>query len=205
MSTLLHLIRHGQTDWNAAHRLQGSNDIPLNDLGLLQARSLRPFFHHSSVDAWFSSPLTRARQTLEIATTPPPGWPVLDTGFAEVGLGDLEGRLLAEVLALHGDDLWHRWWRGAKEDEDFSLAGGESPSLSNKRVREALLRISTNHDFQIAAVCTHGLLLKRFLQSLDPARSPDTRIPNAFIATIAVDTATGGIELRETFAPPALD
>ncbi len=66
-STEIWFIRHGETDWNAAHRMQGRIDIPLNAQGIAQAAALMPLLHDShkqtAFAALYATPLTRSQQT----------------------------------------------------------------------------------------------------------------------------------------------
>jgi broad specificity phosphatase PhoE len=66
----LYLLRHGQTDWNASHRLQGQTDIPLNPEGIRQAEkeAARAAAKGITFDRVFTSPLIRARQTAQIVS-----------------------------------------------------------------------------------------------------------------------------------------
>lgn len=64
--TTFALIRHGQTDWNAQRRLQGSTDIPLNDVGRDQARGAVEALTGHGWDAVVSSPLSRAAETADL-------------------------------------------------------------------------------------------------------------------------------------------
>jgi probable phosphoglycerate mutase len=64
--TTFALIRHGQTDWNAERRLQGSTDIPLNDVGRGQARDAVAVVSAYEWDAIVSSPLSRAAETADV-------------------------------------------------------------------------------------------------------------------------------------------
>ena len=63
MTTKLCLVRHGETAWNAEHRVQGQLDIPLNEIGLRQAQALGTALKGERFDAIYSSDLVRARQT----------------------------------------------------------------------------------------------------------------------------------------------
>lgn len=63
---MLYLIRHGQTDWNKAHKLQGTTDIPLNDTGRQMAQDARPLLAQIHLDVCYSSPLQRAAETAGI-------------------------------------------------------------------------------------------------------------------------------------------
>lgn len=98
------LIRHGQTDWNATLRLQGSTDIPLNDTGREQAASIVNRLDASRWDLVVSSPLSRARETAEILAA---GLgielgPTLP-GLVERSYGDAEGAT-AEVVRANWPD-----------------------------------------------------------------------------------------------------
>jgi uncharacterized phosphatase len=64
--TTFALVRHGQTDWNAQRRLQGSTDIPLNDVGRGQARDAVGVLSRYEWDAIVSSPLCRAAETADL-------------------------------------------------------------------------------------------------------------------------------------------
>jgi uncharacterized phosphatase len=61
--TLLYLVRHGETDWNRARRIQGATDIPLNDLGRAQAAEAGDLLSRRSFDRVVASPLSRAAET----------------------------------------------------------------------------------------------------------------------------------------------
>ena len=64
--TTFALVRHGQTDWNAQRRLQGSSDIPLNDVGRGQARDAVAALSGYEWDVIVSSPLSRAAETADL-------------------------------------------------------------------------------------------------------------------------------------------
>jgi uncharacterized phosphatase len=102
--TLLTLVRHGQTDWNLARRIQGSTDIPLNDTGRADARwaagQLAGGVHHTI----YASPLKRAHETAEIiAAELGLDAPALDADLREREFGEGEGMLVADYLETYGD------------------------------------------------------------------------------------------------------
>ena len=63
---MLYIIRHGKTDWNVLHKLQGRTDIPLNDEGRRMAEDARRAYRDVHFNVCFCSPLIRARETAEI-------------------------------------------------------------------------------------------------------------------------------------------
>lgn len=195
-----YLVRHGQTDWNVQRRLQGSNDIPLNAAGMAQAEALRPFFSARKIDAWFSSPLSRARETLRIGASIPTDIIRVDEDLREVGLGELEGLPQDEVLKRFGDDLWSQWSSVTQENAKFAFLGGESMEASNARLRACLLRLARQGGFVAAAACTHGFLMRRFVQLLDP-RDPPRIIPNGLVLELAVEPEAEKITLVEIHKP----
>lgn len=104
MAPVLYLIRHGETDWNAAGRLQGRHDIPLNDRGRAQAREAAARLRRVAPDPaaldFVASPLARARETAEILRRElglDPAGVRLDPRLQEVGFGLWEGLAWREI------------------------------------------------------------------------------------------------------------
>jgi broad specificity phosphatase PhoE len=130
----IYFLRHGETDWNAAGRLQGQLDLPLNAVGERQAadaavilKGLVATSVATSVAAldYVASPLVRARRTMEIARAamalPPDGYRV-DEGLKEMSFGTWEGLTLKEVRQRWPADFAAREngkWR-------YATPGGES-------------------------------------------------------------------------------
>ena len=63
---MLYIIRHGRTDWNDRHKLQGRTDVPLNASGREMAKKAADMYRDIHFDVCYSSPLVRARETAEI-------------------------------------------------------------------------------------------------------------------------------------------
>lgn len=104
--TLLTLVRHGQTDWNLARRIQGATDIPLNETGRADARTAAERLEGTTHHAIYSSPLLRARETAEIiADQLGLGAPVLVPDIREREFGEGEGMLVSEYMKNYGDWL----------------------------------------------------------------------------------------------------
>ena len=120
---MLYLVRHGRTAVNAARRLLGRDDVPLDELGRRQAEALAkvPFLH--GAERVVSSPLSRA-----LATAASLGPPVtVDEGWIELDYGVFDGRTLDEA-----SELWRHW----STDLSFTPEGGESISSMSARVRK---------------------------------------------------------------------
>jgi broad specificity phosphatase PhoE len=134
---MLCFVRHGETDWNRAGRLQGSQDIPLNDLGLEQARAIGPLLdtiHPEVRDFRFvSSPQQRARTTMLLAREglglPSEGF-ALEPRLRERSWGAWEGLTMAEVKAEDPQDL------GAYKADRWDMAppDGESYVMLTERL-----------------------------------------------------------------------
>ena len=86
---MIYVVRHGQTDWNLEHRVQGRVDIELNQTGITQAEELAKKLSNVKFDICFSSPLKRALKT---AQTIYKSSIIIDDRIIERGNGELEGR-----------------------------------------------------------------------------------------------------------------
>jgi broad specificity phosphatase PhoE len=104
----IYYIRHGETEWNALGRLQGTQDVPLNEKGVTQAVAagtiLGDLLAREGRDAssvgFVSSPLGRARTTMELVRGTlrlPPEDYAIDVRLREIGYGQWEGSTLDEA------------------------------------------------------------------------------------------------------------
>jgi probable phosphoglycerate mutase len=119
------LARHGETPWNAEGRYQGQRDIALSDVGEGQARLLGERLAGLEITRAVASPLSRARRTAELALGDARADSLLlDEGLMEIGHGDWEGLLAAEIRGLAPELL--AAWREAPETVQMPGVGGES-------------------------------------------------------------------------------
>ena len=131
-----HLVRHGETAWNRARRIQGQSDPPLNERGSAQAARLSARLAETAFSAVYASDLTRTMQTAEsvvgdsgLAVTPVPE-------LREFAYGEWEGLTFAEAEALDPAGFAERMMRQSVE---YAPPGGES-------VGEVVARVRAFHD-----------------------------------------------------------
>lgn len=167
--------------------MQGHTDIPLNEEGRQQATELQNFFKENPVDLFLSSDLQRAQQTAQIANAPFLRPFHTSPGLREAYLGQLEGLTLTEVHEKFGIEAWEKWISMEPRHFDFAYPEGETTHAAIARFTEALQKFCRETHFDRAGVCTHGLIMRRFLHSLRPDLMEALPIPNCVVYTIQWD------------------
>jgi len=143
--------RHGNTDWNAGHRVQGQTDTPLNDLGRRQAAEAAPLLAALRPDAIVTSDLSRAADTAA-ALAALTGLPVhTEPRLRERAYGLWQGLTMSEVAERFPAE--HARWRAGEQSP-----GCEIETLDDlaKRVGEALQEAAEAAPDGTVVVATHG-------------------------------------------------
>ena len=185
----LYLIRHGQTDWNVAGKIQGSTDIPLNDMGRRQAACLARGMEKRPVEKVFTSTLSRAYET-GLAIGKSQNVPVERLeGLEEVGYGVWEGMTMEEIQEQYPKEL-ELWYNSPV---DVAPPEGESQVQVYDRCGRALETILAKAQGDVAIV-PHGatvvFLLEHLLKDTRKDEDEDIIVGNASISTIEYDPET---------------
>lgn len=180
--TLIYLVRHGQTDWNLQHRIQGSTDIPLNDDGRRQAERAGKLLSRRSWDRLYSSPLSRAFETASIIGSTI-GWHTPDTldALVERNYGAAEGMTNTEIDERYPGDT--------------EVPGREPRAAVAGRVMPALLSLAQKHPGEHILVVTHGAVIRTVLLSVDAPSHTHSPITNGSIHSFR--HTSGALELIE--------
>lgn len=88
---MIYLLRHGQTDWNKIHKLQGVENVPLNETGRQMARDAHEAYKDIAFSCCYCSPLDRAKETAEIFLGDRDIPVIIDEHFKEMNFGLYEG------------------------------------------------------------------------------------------------------------------
>jgi broad specificity phosphatase PhoE len=181
------LLRHGPTDWSAAHRLQGRSDVPLSDEGraLVGAWDL-PERARSAM--WVASPLQRCQETAAILRRRHrfSGIVRVESRLVEMSFGAWEGRTLSELRSTHGPAMAELEGRGL----DFRAPGGESPRDVQSRLTPWLEEIGgVSND--VLAITHKGVI--RALYALASGwrmdKKPKDRLADGAVHAFAIDGA----------------
>jgi 2,3-bisphosphoglycerate-dependent phosphoglycerate mutase len=181
---LLYLVRHGETTYNAEHRIQGQSDAPLSESGRRQSRAVADALAECSIDAVYASPLRRALDTAR-DTADRHKLPVqTDARLMELNAGVFEGHLRSELADVYPEEL-ARWLGG---EADFTIPGGESRQQLRQRGCDAIRSIAAGPYRQVAVVAHGGLLtvvLRALLNMQEPL--PPFALANGSITRVSVD------------------
>ncbi len=177
----IYYIRHGETAWNAEGRFQGTQDIPLNDLGRSQAIAAGVILggllardgHEPSALPFVASSLGRARITMELvrgALKLPPADYSVDDRLREIGYGQWEGLTLSEMKLNDAATF-------ARRDADkwgVAAPSGETYASVTLRMRDWLDSLLTD-----TVAVAHGGTMRALMVALGvatPLEAADTPI-----------------------------
>lgn len=165
-----YFIRHGETDWNAAERYQGTIDIPLNENGIAQAHAAAKALqeHNVALTSIFTSTLLRARVTAEIIHSYFKHVPLIQVPhLRERHFGAYEGRRRPEIqkeLGLKRHEKIHHYPADAEQFEAMCT-----------RTLSAIADIQERHPHGVLIV-SHGAVLRGIATKL--LNEPDFTVPN---------------------------
>lgn len=166
--TTLGLLRHGQTDWNINLRLQGTADIPMNEVGIAQVELAAEHLANQNWDLVISSPLGRAKHSAEIVAN--------RLGVTEVLIEPL---LLERSFGI-GEGLEYSEWheKFGKLDE---IPGAESASQVIERARALLDQMVERFRGKRILAVSHGALIRFVLSEVTAGAvpPPGERLQNA--------------------------
>ena len=158
--TELLLTRHGETNWNRDRRIQGHTDVPLNAVGLEQARALADQLADEKLIAVRSSDLARARVTAEIIAQVHGLEVTVDRDLREKNFGSWEGLTDTEIADRFPDAVRGRW------------GDGETTEEVAQRAVAAIERIRQRHPTGRVLVVSHGGALRAILDHLGVEHGP---------------------------------
>ncbi|WP_421725038.1 histidine phosphatase family protein [Bauldia sp.] len=149
--TLIHLMRHGETEWNIARRLQGQADIGLSEAGRVQVRAQRAALDGLPVRV-VASDLARTIETAELLDV---GAVRTDRRLREIHIGDWEGRPIEALLAEDADAYYD--WRFGR----YTPPGGEAWEGFRDRIVDALREhadMAQTQDRDLLLICHGGVI-----------------------------------------------
>jgi len=176
------LVRHGETDWNAEGRIQGMLDVPLNALGLAQAKIVGEELARSvDVASIISSDLVRTRETAK-PLVEGTGFPItFDARLRERHFGVLQGITYDEWRTRDAEGM-ARYHSG---DADYGPEGGETARAFLDRCVSAITDLVIGCEEKTLILVTHGGVVSsmyRHSQGLEFHSQRTWSVPNASIS-----------------------
>jgi probable phosphoglycerate mutase len=194
--TRIIVIRHGETEWNVARRIQGQGDSGLTAEGIEQAVALARRLAQESFDVLISSDLGRAMQTARRIAEWNPHEVVPDARFRERNFGAGEGLTYDEI----DQRFPSAFSRVSEVDPDYAIPGGESRRQFHERVAKAFESVVREHAGKTVVVVAHGGVLATFYRYIhDIGLEAPHAIPIANASYNAL-THEGGVFAVEAWA-----
>jgi len=182
--TRLLLVRHGATAWNAEQRYQGRLDVPLSDDGRAQVVALGDVLHGVAIDAAYTSPLARARETASAVLAGRGLRAAAVPALAELAYGEQQGLRRRDWLEQAPTQVAQ--WESAPWTVTFS--GGESLADVHARAVPVWKQLVRAHRGESVLVSGHGHLNRVLLiHALGLRRDVFWTVPQTNASCIVVD------------------
>jgi broad specificity phosphatase PhoE len=183
MSGSIIIVRHGRTEFNAAGRLQGRTDNPLDEVGLAQAEAVATYLAPELLSDTLivCSPLLRARQTATAIAEGVGASLEIDERWIELDYGAFEGLRQSEVPS----NVWREW----RSDSNFAAPQGESLNQVQQRVSDACAELAQRLDGRTAVVVSHVSPIKSAVAwalGVDVSVGWKTQLATASITRLAI-------------------
>ncbi len=160
ISKTIHLIRHGQTDFNLSNIIQGSGvDSSLNETGRKQAQQFFEHYQHTPYQHIYTSELKRAIQSVQLLIDKPLPHTKL-AGLNEINWGIMEGQESTPERHIEYQKIIDQWSSG---NLDIAIGGGETPNELYQRQTIALKYIMQQPNEELILICMHGRAMRSFL------------------------------------------
>lgn len=163
MTTTIYITRHGETLWNTEGRMQGWNNSPLTELGILQAQWLKDRMKDYKIDVIYTSPSGRAFDTANIIKDNRNINILEHEGLKEIKLGEFEGLNQQEIKNLYEEQYFNYW---NKPELYKPIGDGETFDSMIERVNIGLDDIINKHIGENILIVTHTLPIKAMLLKL---------------------------------------
>ena len=185
-STLIYLVRHGETTANAANTLQGQSDVPLNEKGLQQAEQVGARLRKKHFDAILSSDLSRAAVTARVIAG---GRPVEHTPLLrEWDLGKWVGLSWEQVAEAFPEEA--AMFKSG--DPDALVSGGESRREFHARAAKILQWLCEEYKGKEVLCVSHGGVIRAIFQVImGSSASCSVRTDNTCICCIKYFHSSG--------------
>jgi ribonuclease H / adenosylcobalamin/alpha-ribazole phosphatase len=158
VTTVTHLLRHGQTEHTPERRFSGSSDVPLSERGRAEARAAALALKDRGIDVVVSSPLERCRETARAAAEVLGLEVAVDDDLRELDFGEWEG-LTGDEARARSPLAVRRFFAGT----DVRAPGGESIADVSARVARSRARILERHAGRTVLVVSHVTPIKLLL------------------------------------------
>lgn len=186
---IIYLVRHGETDYNKASKLQGWADIPLNENGIELAKQTAEGMKNISFDAVFSSPLIRAYTTAKIIVGNRNINIEKDDRLKEIGFASYEGDSLSSVI----NDVNHPIHNFACNPCEYNPTDGSESFEDLKKRADDFLRekiIPLEKKCQNVLIVAHGCLILSIINPILGIKKDDfweIQLPNCAVSIISLE------------------
>lgn len=176
------ITRHGQTNWNKLLKIQGQEDVELNEIGIEQAKKLAKKLSKEKIDIIYTSDLKRSYQTAKIISDTIKTDIIIDKNLREICFGCWQGLTLSDIKKDFNKE--YIIWR--TEPHKLNLPGAEKLIEVQERMIK-LIDKALQSNYQNILIVSHGTAIKALILGIldiDLAKYNSIRIDNTSLTVI---------------------